>query len=725
MSKKTANRKEVHFDTDAAIASRREDLLGRNKFADALADAIARSSADHAIVVALNGGWGTGKSSIKNIVVENLKQRDAVKLMEFNPWNFAGEKELAEGFFHDLGLSLGVHEPGAAETKRAAAWNTLAGRLSGGASAVKNVGRLLGMFGVPMAEVIGSTLGDALKESGELSKEAKEQLEEQSKLATKTLSEVRADLTKSLPSLKKPLLVVIDDIDRLTADEVCLLFRLVKANADFPRLIFLLLFDRPQVVRALAGIATGHGDAFLEKIVQVAFDVPDLTPAEVLEFADKELRTLLRHVGVSLSTAEKKRWEVLKLDLAGYFDTLRSVRRFMNSLRFELSLFKNRAGFELNIVDLASLEILRVFENDLYRRLPRFRSMLLAEAPYFPGLDHQKKQAREQYELLLEPVDAGKREAVATALRRIFPYMASGDGIDKDPVTIISRRVAHPEMFDAYFRLTLSEKAIPLDEIQRVRSAASDYTKFKRLIEKYMRRGRFALLLEHLWEYADELSAHAAVVTQVLFDVSDSPPNVSGSWVLDSEGYKLTNFIQELVATGRSIKERADLIIKAVAQAKAVHLPMLIVSGETKYRSDKKPEALLVPETRVDELQNVLGSRLSALAGKAFLTRPTFLPWKLSMWEAAEGVEKPSDWLRSQLSTHKTLITILRAFRDNSQTVDARDRLRTDLISRYVDLPTLQQTIARATAGTSTDEERAFLNQCLQEIRDGSADAAT
>ena len=298
--------KVVQFASDTAIRSSAEDLLGRTGFAASLADAIAQSSSDHTIVVALNGDWGTGKSSIKNLVVEHLTKRDIAKVIEFNPWNFSGEKELAEGFFHDLGLALGIHEPGTGDTKRAAAWNTLATRLSGGASAVKNVGRVLGIFGLPMAEVIGSTVGDALKQSSELSKEAKEALEEQSKLEKKTLSELRADLLENLPRLKKPLLVVVDDIDRLTSDEVCLLFRMVKANADFPGVIFLLLFDRPQVVRALAEIATGQGEAFLEKIVQVSFDVPDLSPDEVLEFANKEMNKLLKAMRISSPPPNKR-----------------------------------------------------------------------------------------------------------------------------------------------------------------------------------------------------------------------------------------------------------------------------------------------------------------------------------------------------------------------------------------------------------------------------------
>jgi KAP family P-loop domain. len=717
--------KAVQFASDAAIRSSAEDLLGRTDFAASLADAIAQSSSDHTIVIALNGDWGTGKSSIKNLVVEHLTKRDMTKVIEFNPWNFSGEKELAGGFFHDLGLALGIHEPGTGETKRAAAWNTLATRLSGGASAVKNVGRVLGIFGVPMAEVIGSTVSDALKQGSELSKEAKEALEEQSKLEKKTLSELRADLLENLPRLKKPLLVVVDDIDRLTSDEVCLLFRMVKANADFPGVIFLLLFDRPQVVRALAEIATGQGEAFLEKIVQVSFDVPDLSPDEVLEFANKEMNKLLKAMRIKFPAAEQKRWETLQTDLSSYFTTLRSVRRFMNSLRFHMSLFQTRGGFELNVVDLAVLETLRVFENALYRRLPRFRSMLLAEDPYFPGLDYQKEQGREQFKQLVESVAPGRQDAIATTLRRIFPHMASGDGIDPDPITITSRRVGHPEMFEAYFRLALPEKAIPLSEVARICRATSNYRKFKPIIEKYMRQGRFDMLVEHLWEHAHDLAPNAAVITQVLFDVSDIPSRLPGSWVKDSEGYKVTNFVQELVRTRRNSEDRADLITKAIDRAKGLHLPLLIVSGETRYRGEKSPDALLIPEGRLPKVQRALGRRISALADRALFSRSHFLPWKLSMWEAAVGNDKPSRWLRSQLASNQKLITVLKAFRDSTRSPDETDRLRIDLISRYIDVGTLEQVITRAADKVSSEQDRTLLNKCLAEIQASSAQPAS
>jgi predicted KAP-like P-loop ATPase len=49
-------------------------------------------------------------------------------------------------------------------------------------------------------------------------------------------------------------------------------FQLVKANADFPNLVYLLLFQRDIVEKNLEKVTSGSGKDFLEKIVQVGFD---------------------------------------------------------------------------------------------------------------------------------------------------------------------------------------------------------------------------------------------------------------------------------------------------------------------------------------------------------------------------------------------------------------------------------------------------------------------
>jgi hypothetical protein len=73
----------------------------------------------------------------------------------------------------------------------------------------------------------------------------------------------------TLRALKKPILIVMDDVDRLSIDEVMLLFQLVKASADFPNMVYLLLFQRDIVEKSLQDGAPTSAREFLEKIVQV------------------------------------------------------------------------------------------------------------------------------------------------------------------------------------------------------------------------------------------------------------------------------------------------------------------------------------------------------------------------------------------------------------------------------------------------------------------------
>jgi predicted KAP-like P-loop ATPase len=114
------------------------------------------------------------------------------------------------------------------------------------------------------------------KWSTEFAEKAAAAFSSQQKLREKNLQETKTELAGILKELKKPILVVIDDLDRLTADEVRLIFQLIKANADFPNLVYLTLFQRDIVEENLEKATSGTGKDFLEKIVQVGFDVPQV-----------------------------------------------------------------------------------------------------------------------------------------------------------------------------------------------------------------------------------------------------------------------------------------------------------------------------------------------------------------------------------------------------------------------------------------------------------------
>lgn len=62
------------FASDRPITKIEEDLLGRSGFSTDLANAMASWRGRDSLVVALHGDWGSGKSSIKNMVLSQLNE---------------------------------------------------------------------------------------------------------------------------------------------------------------------------------------------------------------------------------------------------------------------------------------------------------------------------------------------------------------------------------------------------------------------------------------------------------------------------------------------------------------------------------------------------------------------------------------------------------------------------------------------------------------------------
>jgi len=153
------------FSADRPIASREEDLLGRSHFAESLASAIKGWKGNESLVVALHGPWGSGKSSVKNMVLETLHHPDKTShiILQFNPWQWAGHEELARAFFHEVGLALGRADTSKKGKKRASKWKSYAAYLKAGSFLAVGVRRLVtGLFILIGLLGISSSVIDAL-----------------------------------------------------------------------------------------------------------------------------------------------------------------------------------------------------------------------------------------------------------------------------------------------------------------------------------------------------------------------------------------------------------------------------------------------------------------------------------------------------------------------------------------------------------------------------------
>jgi len=225
------------FSTDRPISTRAEDKLGRSQFAQAIARAIAAWQGRDSLVIGLYGGWGSGKSSVKNMIVEALgtKPNDA-RVIEFNPWQFANRNRLAESFFEQVGIALGRG------TDRR--WRRAAKQLERYAAGIKAGGQILLVaaklaplviliiallfFGISfwVSRVISLIWASVAIFAAWLAVLAATFFEQVARLLQtvagepKAVAELKEDLGRTLRALNRPVLVVLDDLDRLTPEEL-------------------------------------------------------------------------------------------------------------------------------------------------------------------------------------------------------------------------------------------------------------------------------------------------------------------------------------------------------------------------------------------------------------------------------------------------------------------------------------------------------------------------
>jgi len=110
-----------------------------------LGNAIKSWKGKDSLVLALYGPWGSGKSSVKNLVLESLRASpsDCPSILEFNPWQLASQSQITEAFFSEIGTALGRADTSKSATRLAAKFYAYGRYLSTGRFAVNGVKRFL------------------------------------------------------------------------------------------------------------------------------------------------------------------------------------------------------------------------------------------------------------------------------------------------------------------------------------------------------------------------------------------------------------------------------------------------------------------------------------------------------------------------------------------------------------------------------------------------------
>lgn len=430
----------MDYSTDRPIETGDQDLLGRASFSKQLGKAIYEYNGKDGLVIGLFGRWGTGKTSVINMAaseIETLAANDENKplIMRFAPWNYSDKNNLISMFFQNLKSKIEVQDNEELKKKVGKALSDYSGAFD-----ALSVVPLVGSGLAAVLKTLAQTQGTNLMQEADLDK-------------------TRAILETALIETKKKIIIIIDDIDRLTNSQIRDVFQLVKQVADFPNVIYVLAMDREVVRSALTAVHNIDGNEYLEKIIQVPFELPELKKSKLHNIFFTKLDQIIQALPQKVEWDQYYWSNVFRNCIEPYINTLRDINRVINTLQFRYGMLYQETSFE----DMVGITTLEVLEPELYKWISNNKDAVCGGFMHaFLSSSGNKPDYRKFYRDEFERLGIAPDLAI-NCLSTMFPVFAKDVNESQlysyEPASSIrgKMRVAHEERFDLYFMFDLND----------------------------------------------------------------------------------------------------------------------------------------------------------------------------------------------------------------------------------------------------------------------------
>ncbi len=706
--------------SDQPVQTAREDELGRAAFAATITDEIAAWSGKESLVIGVQGRWGTGKSTLKHLIQEQLEGRNPPPpprrwltgiarwwsrriprwmkrrsktvpgrwlTLSFTPWEWPDPGTVHQTFYSELGKVLGrrnvseQHKNAATRLKRYAEVFSV--------KELTESGRALGVSAVALLAALGITF-EVVKESlwaqvlawlaigagtvillslgFKLVATIRTGFAEKYRLSA---AEEHAALTRVMSDLPRPIVVFIDEIDRLNGQELRSLFSLLKLNANLPNLVFVLFYDASVVEKELTQVTQGSPRAYLEKVIQLPFTIPAIDDELLAEYV------LERTDHIFSSPAARARYG-LRDDASILFDLfrpfirdLRHAKRFLASLSVHARIFEG-VVYEVHPRDLFLLELLRVFEPAVHSRLAGSRAIAREHQGPPSTRPNPTAELRHLAEL------ATNLQATEEVLKALFPRLGVIEGLaplmpgQDDQGLYQEARVAHYDVFPRYFQFVIRDDQLSFSEMDRFFKAAVDRAAVVEQIAVFERDDR-------LWAFTKSLDDHketlpVAVIPALvagLLACAEKFKDDRANQFFSSPLARVERVLYRIFSRRLSTPaQRGELLEAALVGVTDVYLPIrllhLLAGGQSRPR-------LITIDDEMKAMAGVL-INIQRMADSGDLLSQPWLLHLLFRWRDADLGSEPGirNWIRALAGQRATWAPLITRFITESEIAGRR-----------------------------------------------------
>jgi predicted KAP-like P-loop ATPase len=600
------------------------DEFGYARFARLLATAALETRSPQGLVMGIHGSWGSGKSTLLNFIkyyLNTVQSGPTAQVIEFNPWWFDDRKQLASQFLAQFSKKLKL-----------------------GPSKISRIGDLMAQYSGALGKAVAFSTGHAWLDVpiGGLLKLFK--------LKPKDIPTIKNEISLALQQVDARYIVIIDDIDRLTPDEIKEVFKVIKAVADFPNVIYLLSFDRSVVAKAISEPNRLDGEAYLEKIIQAPFTLPPVPQGKLHKKLFHDLDILIRASDNRLF--DQAYWgNIFSSGIAPLLKKPRDIVRYTNILSVTYPALRN----EVNITDFFALELIRL-------TLPQLYTIIRDNQKYFAGISDRGIRSREKehafHQHWADELDESIKDEVKSMLHRIFPRLTDM-GHDSGFLNEFrkQRRAASPDVFPLYFSFSTAEDILSRSEILDFIEGLKEKDKTKEILRDalvYARpdgSNKAEDYLEVLRDFQKEITTEQAVgLIRAIAEIADYlilKSTSTGFFALPA-AWNISSAIQNVIAAIPEVQRNSELLTAFTQSDNFEFLCSFIywIKSAKEKNSTHGPAAAfnVISDTTIDALKHLATDRIREAAANGSLMFSAEPKRVLYAWVDWAAIGEPRQW---------------------------------------------------------------------------------
>lgn len=306
---------------------------GWQNYANSLVSMLpSKGMKNESFAVGIYGEWGTGKTTFLQHIRKELGQRYIV--IEFNPWGCLSAESVITDFFNNMKQHL-CHN------------NELT-------NAIEDYMDMLTAVEVPewLKWITGRFAGKN----------------------NNTTAFLKNNVEKLIEENGKQVAILIDDIDRLEADEVFEVMRLIRITANFHNTVFVAAYDKKHVCEMLNSKGIYSAERYIEKIFNIEVSLPCIESQTIPNIILDDLYKMTELNNSQKYEIERALWQYKNNDhrellISSYIHNFREAKRFAALLALSLNHLKKTGLNEFYLYDLFWLELLHICCHNDYETL--------------------------------------------------------------------------------------------------------------------------------------------------------------------------------------------------------------------------------------------------------------------------------------------------------------------------------------------------------------------